>query len=115
MNLLSKRLGNNMRRKREALSVFVVMLVGLVCVGSARAQDGSRYAYVPNADGISIYTVDVKTGQLRSYGCEFPGSGLGAATVDPSTRFVYALGSNSISVFKINASSGGLTAVIGSP
>ena len=50
----------------------------------------------------------------------FPGSGLGAATVDPSKRFVYALGSpalgsNSISAFTINASTGGLTEVTGSP
>src|ERR1035441_2169306 len=62
MNLLSRNQKGSMRRTREALSVFVVMLFGLVCVGSARAQDVSRYAYVPNANGISIYTVDCQDG-----------------------------------------------------
>jgi|HubBroStandDraft_1064217.scaffolds.fasta_scaffold08495_4 hypothetical protein len=69
MNLLSIRLGNNMQCTRKSLSVFVVMLFGLLCVSSAPAQDVvSRFAYVGDAYGISIYTINVKTGQLRSDG-----------------------------------------------
>jgi hypothetical protein len=85
MNLLSIRLGNNMQRARQALSVFVVMLFGLVCVSSAPAQKVvSRFAYVGNAYGISIYTVNAKTGQLRTDGYVSTGAGCGPVTVDPS-------------------------------
>lgn len=60
MNLLNIRLGNNMQRTRELLPVFVVMLFGLVCVSSAPAQNVvSRFAYVGNAYGISVYTVNI--------------------------------------------------------
>jgi 6-phosphogluconolactonase (cycloisomerase 2 family) len=119
MNRLSMSQGNNVRRSREALSVFAVMLFGLVGLGSATASV-SRYAYVPGDNGISVYTVNSKTGQLRSNGYFFPGSALGYATLDPSQKFVYALrsallGPNSISAFTVNATTGALTEVDGSP
>jgi 6-phosphogluconolactonase (cycloisomerase 2 family) len=116
MNLLSGSLENNMRRTSEALLIFVVTLFGLVCMGSARAQIVSRFAYVSGANGISIYTVNPKTGQLRTNGYVFPGAGLSGATIDPSGRFVYAIGPepNSISAYTINASTGELTAIPGS-
>jgi len=106
MNRISVCQGNNVRRTREALSVFAVMLFGLVCLGSAAASD-ARYAYVPGNNGMSIYTVNGKTGQLRSNGYFYPGSALGYATIDPSQKFLYALGSatlgpNSISAFTID-------------
>src|ERR1035437_4185515 len=75
MNLLSRNQKGSMRRTREALSVFVVMLFGLVCVGSARAQDVSRYAYVPNAIVISIYTVDCQDWPTAEQRLRVPGIG----------------------------------------
>jgi 6-phosphogluconolactonase (cycloisomerase 2 family) len=119
MNRISVCQGNNVRRTREALSVFAVMLFGLVCLGSAAASD-ARYAYVPGNNGMSIYTVNGKTGQLRSNGYFYPGSALGYATIDPSQKFLYALGSatlgpNSISAFTIDATTGALTEVSSSP
>jgi 6-phosphogluconolactonase (cycloisomerase 2 family) len=77
----------------------------------------SRFAYVSNsADSIetaSIYTVNLKTGQLRSNGYELAEA---VQAVDPSGRFAYALGatSNTISAYAINATTGQLTQV-GSP
>ena len=119
MNRVSECQGNNVRRTREALSVLAVMLFGLVCMGWATATV-VRYAYVPGNNGLSIYTVNGKTGQLRSNGYFFPGSALGYATIDPSQKFVYALGSatlgpNSISAFAIDATTGALTEINGSP
>jgi 6-phosphogluconolactonase (cycloisomerase 2 family) len=116
MNGLSVCQGNNVRRSHEALSVFAVMLFGVVCLGSAAATVVSRYAYVPGNNGISSYTVNTKTGQLRSNGYFFPGAGLSNATVDPSEKFVYAIEpeANSISAYAINATTGQLTAIAGS-
>ncbi len=119
MNSLSTIQPNNMCRTREALSILAVMLFGLVCLGSAATSD-VRYAYVPGNTGVSIYTVNGKTGQLRGNGYFYPGSALGYATIDPSQRFLYALGSvslgaNSISAFTIDATTGALTEVSGSP
>ena len=72
----------------------------------------TRFAYVANSNGtLSIYAVNLKTGQLRSNGYMFAGS----VTVDPSGRFAYTLGTNSISAYTINASTGELTAITGSP
>ncbi len=72
----------------------------------------SRFAYVANSNGtVSVYTVNLKTGQLRSNGYVFAGS----VTVDPSGRFAYTLGSNSISAYTIDASTGELTTITGSP
>ncbi len=120
MNRISVCQGNNVRRSREALSVLAVMLFGLIGLGSAAASDVSRYAYVPGNNGLSIYTVNTKTGQLRGNGYFFPGAALSYATIDPSQKFVYALGSaslgpNSISAFTIDATTGALTEVSGSP
>ncbi len=78
----------------------------------------SRFAYVSNsADSIetaSIYTVNLKTGQLRSNGYELAEA---VQAVDPSGRFAYAVGatSNTISAYTINATTGQLTQVSGSP
>lgn len=120
MNSLSGNLGISRRSTCEALSifVFVFMLFVLAGVDSARAQDTvSRFAYVPNNNGISIYTVNVKTGQLRSNGYVFEELGMIAAAVDHSERFVYAVNVdfNTISAYTIDASTGQLTAVTGSP
>jgi len=118
MSLLSRNLNNY--RSTGSLSLLGVILFGFVHAGSAAATVVPRYAYVAGANGISIYTVNTKTGQLRSDGYAFPGSGLGAATVDPSGKYLYALGSatlgdNLISAFTIDATSGALTAIAGSP
>ncbi len=74
-----------------------------------------RFAYVPN-DGdntVSIYTVNAKTGQLRSNGYVLAGTNPQQVTVDPSGRFAYVVnfGSNSISAYTINASTGALTPI----
>ena len=72
----------------------------------------TRFAYVANSNGtLSIYAVNLKTGQLASNGYVFAGS----VTVDPSGRFAYTLGTNSISAYTINASTGELTTITGSP
>lgn len=79
----------------------------------------SRFAYVPNAgDGtVSIYTVNAKTGQLRSNGHVLAGEFPQQVTVDPSGRFAYVANqvSNSISAYTINASTGALTPISGQP
>jgi 6-phosphogluconolactonase (cycloisomerase 2 family) len=78
-----------------------------------------RFAYVPNAgDGtVSIYTVNAKTGQLRSNGYVLAGEFPQQVTVDPSGRFAYVANqtSNSISAYTINASTGALTPISGQP
>lgn len=76
-----------------------------------------RFAYVANADSntISIYTVNVITGQLRNNGYVLAGSFPSSVTVDPSGRFAYSPGSNGIWAYTINASTGALTLVSGSP
>jgi 6-phosphogluconolactonase len=117
MNLPSRNLRHGVRRTREALQVFVVMVFAL-CLGSAGAYGTtSRFAYVADANGISIYTVNLTSGQLRSDGYVFAAPGFVAVAVDPSERFVYALNidTNTISAYTINAISGGLTAIAGSP
>jgi 6-phosphogluconolactonase (cycloisomerase 2 family) len=84
----------------------------------------SRFAYVPNFSSgtISVYTVNPKTGQLRSNGYVLAESSTAtAATVDPSGKFLYAAGGGTpvsggtISAYTINASTGQLTLVTGSP
>lgn len=83
----------------------------------------SRFAYVPNfsSEAISIYAVNLKTGQLRSDGYMSVGSSAGPATVDPSGKFLFATGGGTlvsggtISAYTINASTGQLTPVTGSP
>jgi 6-phosphogluconolactonase (cycloisomerase 2 family) len=78
-----------------------------------------RFAYVPNAgDGtVSIYTVNAKTGQLRSNGYALAGEFPQQVTVAPSGRFAYVANqtSNSISAYTINASTGALTPISGQP
>jgi 6-phosphogluconolactonase (cycloisomerase 2 family) len=79
----------------------------------------SRFAYVPNAgdNTVSLYTVNGKTGQLRSNGYVLAGADPQQVTVDPSGRFAYVAneGSNSVSAYTINASTGALTPIPGSP
>jgi 6-phosphogluconolactonase (cycloisomerase 2 family) len=83
----------------------------------------SRFAYVPNSSSetISIYAVNLKTGQLRSNGYVLAGSSVGPATVDPSGKFLFAAGGGTlvsggtISAYTINTSTGQLTLVTGSP
>jgi 6-phosphogluconolactonase (cycloisomerase 2 family) len=78
-----------------------------------------RFAYVTNpADNtVSMYTVNVTTGQLRNNGYVFAGNGPGGVTVDPSNKFAYVtnLSSSNVSAYTINASNGRLTAVANSP
>jgi len=78
-----------------------------------------RFAYVANvADNtVSMYTVNVTTGQLRSNGYVIAGTGPRFVTVDPSNKFAYVanIASNNISAYTINASNGRLTAVANSP
>jgi 6-phosphogluconolactonase (cycloisomerase 2 family) len=115
MNLLTRNQGSSVRRTHRALLVFVAMLCGLVGMDSLSAQTAvSRYAYVTGANGISMYTVNIKTGQLRSNGSVYPGSALGTATVDPSGKFFYVGEANAISEYTINATTGVPTPV-GSP
>jgi 6-phosphogluconolactonase (cycloisomerase 2 family) len=115
MNFLHEIQGNSKRRTQGALSVFILMFFSVVFADSPSVQAAvSRYAYVTGASGISIYTVNVTTGQLRSNGYFYPGSALGAATVDPSGKFFYAADANAVSVYTINATTGVPTPV-GSP
>ena len=118
MNLLSRIHENRMRRTTGALSFFVSMFFGLLCVGSAGAQDAvSRFAYVSNTNGtVSTYTVNLKTGQLRNSGYVLAGSFPLATTVDPSGKFAYVVdgGSNSILAYTVNASTGSLAPIAGS-
>jgi 6-phosphogluconolactonase (cycloisomerase 2 family) len=78
-----------------------------------------RFAYVANQNNgtVSVYTVNAKTGQLRSNGYRLAGESPQQVTVDPSGRFAYVAnqGSNSISAYTINASTGALTPTKGSP
>jgi 6-phosphogluconolactonase (cycloisomerase 2 family) len=77
----------------------------------------SRFAYVANAlsNTISIYTVNVKTGQLCDNGYVLAGSGMVTVAVDPSGRFAYGAGAGGIFAYTINAGTGSLTPVAGSP
>lgn len=79
----------------------------------------SRFAYVANSgDGtVSIYTVNSKTGQLRSSGYVLEAAGASLVAVDPSGRFAYVVNStaDNITAYTINASTGQLTQVSGSP
>jgi len=110
-----------MKRICQSLSVLVLMLLALACVGSARAQV-SRFAYVLDSGGqgtISVYTINQVTGQLRSNGYALVGS-LSfpvSMTLAPSGKFAFVadVGIDSVSAFKINATTGKLTQVTGSP
>ena len=78
----------------------------------------TRFAYVANSNGtVSIYAVNLKTGQLRSNGYTLAGPLPNAVTVDPSGRFAYVAntGSTNISAYTINANTGELTPTTGSP
>jgi 6-phosphogluconolactonase (cycloisomerase 2 family) len=72
-----------------------------------------RFAYVSNeGDGtVSIYTVNSKTGQLRSNGYIVAAASF--VTVDPTSRFAYVVNAalDTISAYTINASTGALTPV----
>jgi len=78
-----------------------------------------RFAYVANSgDGtVSIYTVNSKTGQLRSSGYVLEAAGASLVAVDPSGRFAYVVNStaDNITAYTINASTGQLTEVSGGP
>jgi 6-phosphogluconolactonase (cycloisomerase 2 family) len=75
-----------------------------------------RFAYVANeGDGtVSMYTVNSKTGQLRSNSYIMAGATLVA--VDPTSRFAYVVNAtlDTISAYTINASTGTLTPVASS-
>jgi 6-phosphogluconolactonase (cycloisomerase 2 family) len=79
----------------------------------------SRFAYVanPGSGTVSIYTVNVETGQLRNNGYVLAGSSPMSVTVDPLGRFAYVpnFNSNNVFAFTINATTGDLTPVTGSP
>jgi 6-phosphogluconolactonase len=79
----------------------------------------TRFAYVPNSgsDTVSIYSVNLKTGQLRSNGYTVTGLFPGSLTVDPSGRFAYLANysANSVSAYTITAQTGQMTPVSGSP
>jgi 6-phosphogluconolactonase len=114
MNFLRISQAGGMRPTRLEFSLLVFMFFGFL--GSVRATEVSRFAYMASENGISIYTVNIKTGQLRSDGYFFPGSAVSDATVDPSGNFVYAIepAANSISAYAVNAATGQLTAIAGS-
>jgi len=103
-----------MKRTRESLSVLVLMLFGLVCVGLGSSLP-SRFAYVvnSNSESVSIYTTNPTTGQLRSNGYANVAPGLipNAVAVTPSGKFAYIIAANNISAYKINAKTGALTFV----
>ena len=108
-----------MKHIRQSLSVL--MLLALVCVGSAAAQV-SRFAYVLDSGGqgtISIYAINQSTGQLRSNGYALVGSLAFpvSMTLAPSGKFAFVadVGIDSVSAFKINAATGELTQAPGSP
>ena len=78
-----------------------------------------RFAYVANSgeNTVSMYTVDIHSGQLRSNGYVLAGSDPGSVSVDPANKFAYVanFGDGTISAYKINSSSGWLTEIAGSP
>jgi len=77
-----------------------------------------RFAYVANNldDTVSMYTVDVTTGLLRSNGYLVLGGQSGGIAVHPSDKFAYISNrpGGAISEFKINAKNGMLS-VTGAP
>jgi DNA-binding beta-propeller fold protein YncE len=88
--------------------------------GAPPANNVPRFAYVANIgdNTLSIYAVDLGTGQLRHNGyVTNTGTFPDFVTVDPSRRFAYVANgtSNNVSAYTINASTGALTPVAGSP
>ena len=78
-----------------------------------------RFAYVANSNSntVSVYTINVTTGQLRNNGYVLAGTFPESVMVDPSGRFAYVanFASNNISAYTINAGTGDLTPIAGSP
>ena len=74
-----------------------------------------RFAYVANHtdDSVSIYTVNVATGQLRHSGYVATGTDPRSVTVDPWGKFAYVANqtSNNVSAYTLNATTGALTSV----
>jgi 6-phosphogluconolactonase (cycloisomerase 2 family) len=89
----------------------------VVQLSGAAAGVVSRFAYAAN-DGdntISMYTVDVHSGQLRPHGYVLAGNGPTVIAVAPSQEYAYCLNGvrKTVSVYSINAANGKLTKVKG--
>ncbi len=73
----------------------------------------TRFAYVANRgdNTISMYTVNLHTGQLRSNGYVLAAQQPNTITVAPSNKFAYVVNSqdNTVSVFAIDSATGFLT------
>jgi len=78
-----------------------------------------RFAYaINNADNtVSMYTVDVRTGRLRSNGYVLAGTGPSSIAVDPDNKFTYVANyrDGTISAYKIDSKKGTLSEITGSP
>lgn len=77
------------------------------------------YLYVTTGAGVVGYGIDVTTGLLNSLP-GFPvvsGANAYSVTLDPTSQFLYVAnnGSANVSGFRFDASTGGLTPIIGSP
>ena len=77
-----------------------------------------RFAYVTNSSekSLSIYSVNVSTGQLRPNGYILEAAIPQSVALDPSGKFAFVANSDStVSAYSVNASTGMPTAVAGSP
>src|SRR5260370_32140163 len=100
-------------------SVNVLAACTFFLLSASSYATGPRFAYVANSkdNGVSIYTVDVVTGQFRDDSYVLSGAAPLGVVVTASGKFVFVAnsGSNNVSAFKVNTTSGVLTSVSGSP
>jgi len=79
----------------------------------------TRFGYVANASDntLSIFALNAATGQLSPRGHVTTGTSPQAIALDPAGKFVFVVNnlSDDLSTYTINPSTGGLTALSGSP
>ncbi len=78
-----------------------------------------QFAYTPNfrSNSISLFRIDGGSGTMTGDTAVATGTNPYSVTFDPDGKFLYAAnyGSNNVSAYTINQTTGGLTAVAGSP
>jgi len=78
-----------------------------------------RFAYAVNYldNTVSMYTVDVRSGRLRSNGYVLAGTEPSSIAVDPANKFAYVANyqDGTISAYKIDSKKGTLSEITGSP
>lgn len=111
---------------RRAFAVILAVTLPVLLASCGSKNDGidggveasgsvttnPRFAYVANAFShtISVYYIDVFTGQPRNLGYVFAGNTPRSVAVHPSGRFAYVAnaGSHDISAFNVHPTTGGL-------